>query len=219
MFKDYKVFCGTAYRYFMWIVYPLLIVIGNWAFARAVFAFAGDVSFPQGTLEQVLYIPSGFVVAFEIFTDKFFVRDVHRDGVGGFLYFQSSTRGLITYGNAMRVDMIRKSLMLLGCNTLGYCFVSTRFEVSWSALFAMLMIEFIVLIVGVTSSRSFGSLMLNILIAIASLYLCEGLVYLYLYFFFESYTVSTILIFVVIFVENLHLYIMNRRGRASYYDL
>lgn len=219
MFRDYKVFCAKTYRLCVWGLYPLLVVIGNCIYANRILAMVpGADTWFMTAAELAFLVPTTFLVPFEVFIEDMFIRDINRKGVGGFLYLQSSKRGVKLFEDAIRVDLGRKILMLLGSNTLIYFLGRDQFGFEWDVFMEASFIEYAFVIIGVLISKWFCSLSATLIIAVIMMQISSLMVSLYVAYAPRYGLINSFILMVVVILQNLYLYLMTRKGRGSYYD-
>lgn len=113
MFRDYKCYLPRIYRWMIWLVYPVLGVLGCAALQTGCFGLIPDMRFH-------FYIPAMIIcsatVVIEVVQDYFILSGSLGKNQSHLDFLKCSERGQEIYKNILLGDMIRRFLTILILN-------------------------------------------------------------------------------------------------------
>lgn len=110
MFRGYYVFTSVPYRWVIWLVYPLLAVLGCIAVQTGFFGLLPEFAYGPGLCAVILESALPMV---ETIQDFFIFGGIHRKAEGHFEYLKSSEDGKKVYVSALVLDHVRRALTII----------------------------------------------------------------------------------------------------------
>lgn len=165
--RSYLVFTTGLYRIVTFLLVPILTVVLQWAARPTDFCL-------------VAYLNAVVLLFAEIMLDYWVFGGIAVKNVRQMEYLKTSGKGRSVMRMALIVDMVRQllvSVFLFAAG--GVLFICRQNPVSWengelAAGVAVLLLEYFLIVTGITVARHFDGLMVNMLIAAAALLLLAG---------------------------------------------